>query len=217
LKRDDDATTLQALSRTFLRGLAIVLPALLTGYVLWWLAATAEGTLGPALSRLLPTDRYVRGLGILAGVGLILAVGAITRLWLARKLLELLEGVIGRIPLVKTIYGSIKDLMGFFSGDAKGELEQVVLVRFETPPMRMLGFVTREDLTSTSPELDAEQIAVYLPMSYQIGGFTVIVPRSMVAPVAMTVEEAMRFAMTAGVSGKPAAPPHPPPSASPAH
>ena len=82
-------------------------------------------------------------------------------------------------------------------------IEQVVLVRFENPPMRMLGFVTREDLTTTSSDLDQDQIAVYLPMSYQLGGFTIIVSRSMLSPVAMSVEEAMRWAMTAGVSGEP--------------
>jgi uncharacterized membrane protein len=190
------------LSRTFLRGLAVVLPAVLTAYVLWWLATAAEGTLGPVLRKVIPGEFYVRGLGILVGLALIFTVGAVTRFWLAQKLLDGFESLVARVPLVKTIYGSIKDLMGFFSSGGKKDLEQVVLVRFENPTMRMLGFVTREDLTTTSPDLDAEQVAVYLPMSYQIGGFTVVVPRSMLSPVAMTVEEAMRFAMTAGVSGE---------------
>jgi len=191
------------LTRTFLRGLAVLLPAALTAYLLWWMAVGAERSLGTVLEKILPAQVYFRGLGILAGAGLVLAVGAITRLWLARKLIEGVEALITRVPLIKTIYGSIKDLMGFFSGEGKKDLEQVVLVRFENPPMRMLGFVTREDLTTTSSDLDQDQIAVYLPMSYQLGGFTIIVSRSMLSPVAMSVEEAMRWAMTAGVSGEP--------------
>jgi uncharacterized membrane protein len=193
---------LRTISRTFLRGLAVVLPALLTGYVLWWLASAAESTLGPVLRRLIPSQRYVRGLGVVVGLALIFAVGALTKLWLARKLIDAFEALVARVPLVKTIYGSVKDLMGFFSSNGSKELEQVVLVRFDNPPMRMLGFVTREDLTTTSPDLDSEQVAVYLPMSYQIGGFTVFVPRASLTPVAMSVEAAMRFAMTAGVSGE---------------
>jgi uncharacterized membrane protein len=82
----------------------------------------------------------------------------------------------------------------------------VVQVQIPGMPIRMLGFVTLEDLDGVglaSPDGGEESVAVYLPMSYQIGGYTVLLPRSYLTPVDMGMEEAMRFLITAGLSRTP--------------
>jgi uncharacterized membrane protein len=72
---------------------------------------------------------------------------------------------------------------------------------FPNTNIRLLGFVTRDDVHDIAEGLAPEQnIAVYLPMSYQVGGYTVFVPRDSVEPVNMSMNEAMRFAITAGMS-----------------
>jgi uncharacterized membrane protein len=80
---------------------------------------------------------------------------------------------------------------------------QVVMVQIGDSRARVLGLVTREDFSDLPPGIGAkDSVAVYVPMSYQLGGFTTIVPRSAIQPVNMTMEEAMRFAVTAGLSKK---------------
>ena len=194
------------MTKTFLRGLAIVLPITITAYFIYWLGTTAEATLGGALRPLLSEDLYVPGMGVMAGVALVFVVGLLARLWLMRTLIGWGERVLEKIPLVKTIYGSVRDLMSFFSADKKDKLDQVVLVTLVEGSPQLLGFLTREALDEFDGAVSGENpVAVYLPMSYQIGGFTVLVPRSRVTPTKMSIEDGMRFAMTAGVSASAAA------------
>ncbi len=187
---------------TFLRGLVTVLPIALTLYILWWLGSLAESVLGRPLKALLPDWLYVPGLGIAVGTVLVFAVGLVMELYVARRLLAGAERLVLRIPLVKTVYGALKDFAGFISSTSKAEAAWQQVVRVQVAPnLHLLGFVTRQDLgASPLGVAGADTVAVYLPMSYQIGGYTVLLPRAMVEPVAMSMEEALRFTITAGMS-----------------
>ncbi|HDK02522.1 MAG TPA: DUF502 domain-containing protein, partial [Gammaproteobacteria bacterium] len=106
-----------------------------------------------------------------------------------------------RVPLVKTLYGSVRDLMNFFSGSSAGRFNQVVSVAIPNSELRLMGLVTRDQVADVDPGLAPENaVAVYFPMSYQIGGYTVFVPRSALTPVNLSINAAMRFAVTAGMS-----------------
>lgn len=191
------------LSKTFIRGLMVLLPVALTLYIVYWLGSSAEATLGKLLQRLLPESTYFFGMGMLAGTILIFAIGLLTRVWLARKFGAMIDTLLEKLPLFKTLYSSIRDLFGLFSGDSKDQLGQVVSVEFEFGQFSMLGFVTRENFDDMSDVSGGEgRVAVFLPMSYQVGGFTLMLPKSALTPVDMTVEECMKFAMTAGVGKK---------------
>lgn len=188
--------------RTFLKGLAVVLPLMVTIYVVHWFATTAESTLGPLVRRWLPDFMHIPGLGIVICVAGILVVGVLIDMWLTRRILRVVERLLARIPLVKTLYGSVRDLMGFLARDGdENQVQQVVVVTLNDAT-RILGFVTRNDLEEIPEAVSREEVAVYLPMSYQIGGFTVFVPRTAVTPVDMSVEDGLRFAMTAAISGE---------------
>ncbi len=193
------------LTTTFLRGLVTLLPVLLTLYILYWFAVTAERMLGGPLQWALPDWLYRPGLGIAMGIALVFAVGLVMELYVARRLVTLVEELLLRVPVVKTLYAAIKDFAGFISDSSKQKaLSQVVRVRVDGG-MYLLGFVTREDFTGLPAQLGGEgMIAVYLPMSYQIGGYTVLLPRERVEPIPMSSEEALRFAVTAGMSRTPA-------------
>jgi uncharacterized membrane protein len=185
-------------TRIFLRGLTVVLPLALTAYALWWLVFTIERFFHWLWNVLLPDAWYFTGLGIVLGVLAIYAVGVLAGAWLGRLLLELVEGVLGRIPLVKTIYGSVRDLMSFFAGKKKG-MGRVVIAEV-APGIRLLGFVTQEDAQQlTGLPADEGKTAVYLPMSYQIGGYMVLLPRDRLTQLDMKVEDALRLAITAGI------------------
>lgn len=195
---------MQKLVKTFLRGLAVVLPLALTIYILYWMGTTAEALFGGVARWLLPEGAYVPGLGIALGVAAVLVIGITFRASWVRALWSGVENLLARIPLVKTIYGSIKDFMGFFAeGDRKSELDQVVIVRFGSPPLELLGLVTSTDVERITRrgEEDSDRVAVYLPMSYQIGGFMILAPKDALERVDIGVEEALRIIVTAGMSG----------------
>jgi uncharacterized membrane protein len=148
------------------------------------------------------TKIFFTGLGTAVGLVVILVVGILMNVWVVRKLFDWGERLVSRIPLIKSVYGAISDFLRFFSPPQKGEedLRQVVMVPAGYTGGSLLGFVTRRDWDQLPPDMaDADTVAVYLPMSYQVGGYTVMFPRSALRPVGMSVEQAMRFVLTAGI------------------
>ena len=193
--------TVPRLARTFLSGLAVVLPLVFTLAVLAWLVATAEALLGTVVKWVLPEGaEYPHGLGLLAAIGLIFAVGVLMEAVYFRRLVAWFEEVLDRIPLVKTIYGAMRDLMMLFSKAGTRKFSKVVMVKVPGIEAKLVGFVTIEDFSGLAVNPGAGDVAVYLPMSYTIGGYTVFLPRSCLTPLDMSLEDAMRFVVTAGMS-----------------
>jgi uncharacterized membrane protein len=186
----------------FLQGLLAILPLVITIYLLVWLGTTAESFVGGALKKILPDKMYIPGMGVLVGFVLILLLGILLKLWLFRKIFELLEKIVEKTPVVKSIYNSIKDLTGFFDNKKEKSFNKVVRLNLMDGKIRLIGLVTREDFSKAPNGIaDDDSIAVYLPMSYQVGGYMVVVSKSQCTPINnMSVEEAMRFTLTAGVS-----------------
>ncbi len=187
----------------FLQGLIAILPIALTVYLVYWLAASAEAVLGQAMRFIIGDEYYVPGLGVLAGFLITLGIGVLLRIWLFRKVFSLGETLLQRIPGVKSLYGSIRDMVGFFDASKQKEFDKTVMVALVDETVRLMGLVTREDFEDLPAGIGDEQtVAVYLPMSYQLGGFTVMVPKAKIRPVDMKVDQAMQFVLTAAVSPK---------------
>lgn len=194
---------MKGLTRTFLTGLAAILPIVITIALLWWLGAAAEDLLGGLLQTLLPGTLYFPSLGLIVALGLVFAIGVLLRAYVVQGLFAWMEGLLERIPVVKTVHGVVRDMMGLVSGDLEKQFGAAVLVTLPGTDYRLVGFVTREDFTGLPDNLGSgETIAVYLPMSYQIGGYTLMLPRSQVEPLELSLEDAMRYTLTAGVSAR---------------
>ena len=195
---------MKSLGRIFLTGVLTVLPVLATAYLLIWLFTTAELFLGKPLRWLIPDDYYRGGMGLLVGIIVIFVVGVLMRAYIVRRVFEFSERILLEIPLIKTIYAALRDFFGMFAGQSDSEALQVVMVTLPGSSLRLMGFVTRDEF-SDLPEgiADPGEVAVYLPMSYQIGGYTVFMPRTQISPVQMPREQAMRFVLTAGLKSKP--------------
>lgn len=187
------------LSKSFIQGLAVILPTVITLYIIYWFGAIAEYSMGTVIKLFLPDRYYVPGLGLLTGLLMILAIGILMNLYLVQKVYALYENILERVPFIKSLYGALSDLMSFFSGEKGKSFNQVAMVNV-APEINLLGFITRDDF-SELPEGIGEKgiVAVYLPMSYQVGGFTVMVPRSKITLVDMTIENALTFTLTAGI------------------
>lgn len=192
---------MDALWKIFLRGLATVVPVAVTISVLYWIGVSLESVLGGILQLFIPDKYYLPGTGLIVALLAIFAVGVTVHAWIIASLIRLGERMIRRIPLAKTIYGGVRDLMRFISTTAEREhLDQVVMVDVGGD-MRVVGFVTGHGIDISEEEnKDSDIATVYLPMSYQIGGYTVCVPKSRVKALDVPVESAMRWVITAGVS-----------------
>lgn len=188
------------ISRTFLRGLVVILPAALTVAVVAWLAIGTEELLGGLIRNALPGLDYWPGMGIALGVLCVFAAGILVHDPITRWLLNRTDALLERIPGVKTIYLAIRDIAGYMTQDAGKGFRQVVAVHIQG--MRLIGFVTTEGLPGLPPGHPeaAQLVGVYLPMSYGIGGYTVYLSRDLVEPLDMTLEDAMRLALIGGVS-----------------
>ena len=209
------AMTMKRFTQYFLRGLITVLPVVLTLYLLWLFLSAVED-LALVVLRPIIGGFYVPGMGLVMAVAFIVGVGYLVSKARVRRLLRYVELPFTNIPVVKSVYSSLKSFADYFTPSGNKQAgQQVVLLRW--PGMHGLpeGF------------LPGERVAVYLPMGYNIGGYTVFVPLEWVHPIAMSVEEAMRssliawMARTTPAPGTPAAndfdidadtvPPPPPP------
>jgi uncharacterized membrane protein len=194
---------MKRLGKVMLQGLVAMLPAILTLYIIYWLVRSAETVVGAMLKLLLPDGWYLPGMGLITGLVVTFLFGVALNAFLVRRLLDMSERFMNRIPLVKTLYGSLKEFIGFFTAKRESQLNQVVTIELDVggTTLRLIGFVTRSDFSDLPSGIGGEgEIAVYIPMSYQIGGYTVIVPRSAVKPVDISIHSAMGFVVTGGMS-----------------
>jgi len=196
----DLSATLRRLAGTFFTGLIAVLPILITVALVMWLIRAAESVLGGVLGILLPSSLYLPGMGLVLSIALIFMVGLGLQGVMFRQVMLWLEDSINRIPLIKTVYGAVRDLTGLMNNKGERRFNQVVTIALPDVPIRLVGFVTVESLATAQIPGGADEVAVYLPMSYQIGGYTLLLPRSYLTPLDMSFEDAMRFVITAGIS-----------------
>ena len=197
--------TLRRIGRLFATGLLTLLPVIATIYFTLWLLGILERFFGKQVVLLLPDEWYRTGMGLVVAIAVIFATGVLMHGLLFRRLFGWAEWLLLEIPFVRSVYAALRDLLGLFAQHKEPALQVVSLKLWDE--QRILGFVTRNDFDDLPSGIAGkDEIAVYLPMSYQIGGFTVFAPRSAVTPVEMSREDAMKFILTAGLKSAGPAP-----------
>lgn len=192
------------ISKHFITGLVTILPIALTLYFLYWMAVSSEALLGNMIRLVLPEGAYWPGMGVIASLLIIFFVGLLMHLYVVRRLFAKGEQLFFHLPLIKSVYRAIRDFSDYFSPETKKEFEQVVAVSIGDTGMQVIGFVTQAEIEHLPEDFrDEDSVLVYLPLSYMIGGYAVLMPRSAIRPLDMKMEEAMRFTLTAGVTGAP--------------
>jgi uncharacterized membrane protein len=132
---------------------------------------------------------------------LIFTLGLLLNNFVTAGLLQRLQEKLTEIPLIKVVYSPLRDLMNLFAkGRDNGSLKKVVLVRFDDSK-ELLGLITRESFADLDSNLkiSPEKVAVYFPLSYGLGGYTMIVNKSHITPIDIPVEKAMSLALTAWI------------------
>ena len=172
----------------FFKGCLVLVPIVVTSYVIWLIFST--------LDRLMPMP--IPGLGIVVAAIAITLIGFLTGNVVGRRMVRLLENVLERLPIVRLLYASLKDLIGAFVGN-KRTFDRPVIVRLDADKaIVVLGFVTCDRFED--PAL-ADLVAVYLPQSYNFAGNLIVVPRDRISPVAADGASFVTFIVSGGVSG----------------
>ena len=176
--------------RSFLQGLLILSPIAITAYVIYIVFDSVDS--------LVPW--VPRGLGFVIIIAIVTFIGYMgTRFFLGKMLFDAFDHLLQHIPGIKYIYSSIKEVMGSFVGDKKRFNKPVWVCTNHNPEIWRIGFMTQKDLAYLGM---ANKVAVYLPHSYAVSGYVILVEIKSIKPVTkMTAAEAMKFAVSGGITG----------------
>ncbi|NND83470.1 MAG: DUF502 domain-containing protein [Gammaproteobacteria bacterium] len=180
----------------FVKGLLFTLPIALTFVILAWVFNATEAMFGGPIKSLLPLGWYFPGLGIVVACVFIYLIGLAIDGRVLTMVVTWMEKLLARVPLVSSVYQNIKEMVEFMSGGRDDQLSRVVLVTLQDN-VQLIGFVTQQD---ADIESDDELHAVFLPMSYQMGGYLLYLPESRLKTLDMTPREAMQKVLTAEIS-----------------
>ncbi len=196
--------------RQTLRGLLILVPIVVTVMFIVWLARSIEQMLAPLVLLVLPPDIYFPGFALLLFLAAAFVLGIVTRNVLMRKLGDAAEALLTQLPVVGKIYPIVRQLMDLLSGrNREAESGQVVTFQVPGASAAVFGIVLRRGDRQPCEWLPEECDLVYAPMSYQVGGYSLIMPRAQLQPVAMSPGEALQLIVMGGLGSTPSAVPQP--------
>ena len=187
---------MQWLRRSFIAGFFVTVPLIVSVFALVWIFGVIDGFAEPLLTRVI--GRAVPGLGILLTVLFVLLVGVTATNVLGQRLLDRGEALLMRVPVFRTIYAPVKQLMLAFSPDNQYGFKQVVMVQDPSRGL-VMGFLTKEFTVDRGrgPEL---LVAIYVPTNHLYLGDVILCPREDAFFPDLTVEEGVRMFLTGGMS-----------------
>lgn len=175
--------------RYFFQGIIIVSPIAVTAWAAYSIFDVIDTQI-PALPR---------GVGFLIVIGSLILLGWMGSTFFVWKfLIDFFDNILERTPFLKFIYGSVKDVVESFMGEKKKFTKPVLVKMRVNPEVYQIGFITQKDLGKMGL---IDKVAVYLPHSYAVSGFLVIVDRDNVTPLDINPADAMKMAVSGGVTG----------------
>ncbi len=184
------------LRRSFITGFFVTVPLIISVAALVWIFRVVDDVTQPMSVRML--GRSVPGLGVLITAGLILLVGAVANNVFGKRLLQRAEYYLLHVPVFKTIYAPVRQLVAAFSPDNEAGFKKMVIV--EDPRRGMLlGFLTRE-FTLDRGQGAEPVVAVYVPTNHLYLGDVFVYPREMATFPDLTVEDGIRIFLTGGMA-----------------
>ncbi len=183
---------------SFVRGLIVIIPLVITVWVVNAIITAFDRIVSPILVRY---GLDFPGLGFITMLLIIFVVGALSRNLVGKFVVKAIEGVITRIPLARTIYTAVKDIIGAFSLGAKGKsFRQVVIIEYPKKGIYAVGFVTNDIQWKEASRRSIDMVSVYIPYPPNpTSGIMALVPIEDVYVVAMSVEEGLKLALSGGI------------------
>ena len=204
------------MKRYLMAGLLVWVPLGITIYVILWLVGTLDQTLLLLPENLRPEAVFgfhIPGLGVVLSFAILLVTGVIAANFFGQRLIRMWEGIIERIPFVKSIYSSVKQVSDTLLSDKGNAFRKALLVEFPRPGSYTIAFLTGTPASTVAPYLPGEHVSVYVPTTPNpTGGYFLMLPRAQVRELDMTVDEALKYIISMGVvspRGSLAGPPAP--------
>ncbi|MGA9119505.1 MAG: DUF502 domain-containing protein [Bacteroidota bacterium] len=187
------------LRSTFLRGVGVIIPAVITYWVFRSLLDWVDGILSPALTGVI--GQRIPGLGFVSMLILILLVGLLTRNLAGRLVIAAIDNIIGSIPFVRSVYNAIKDLVGSFATGGKGRtFKKVIMTEYPRKGIYVIGFVTNEMIYTTADNRRIEFYNVYIPSPPNpTAGFLSLVPKQEAVVLTLSIEEGLKLVLSGGI------------------
>ena len=187
---------MKKIAKYFFQGILVLMPIVLTIYIVVVVFKFIDSILG---RHFIAQGINIPGLGLLATIIIIILFGILGSWLVSRRLLDYIDKIFGRVPLVKIIYTIIKDTMNALLG-RRSSFAKVVMINLPGDEgMKILGFITNEELEYFGLK---DYVAVYILQSMQWAGFTVLVPKERVQYLDISPDKALQFIVSAGITGK---------------
>jgi uncharacterized membrane protein len=192
-----------AIRRWLLAGLLVLVPLAITFWVLNWIVGTLDQTL-----QILPVDwhpdqvlgHHVPGFGVLLALAIVLIIGAVTSNFLGRKLVGWWDALLGRIPIVRSIYSSVKQVSDTLFAENGNAFRQALLVQWPREGVWTIAFQTGTPGGDVLNHLDGDYLSVYVPTTPNpTGGYFVMLKKSDCIELKMSVDEALTYVISMGV------------------
>lgn len=195
---------MKKLRNYFITGILVLLPMILTFYVLWlayvFVAGIIERYIGGLLEVL--TGVSIPGLGVAASILGIMLVGVLAHNVIGKRLLSLWDALIERIPLVRIVYMTVKQIVTGFTGRDEQSFQRVVLLEYPHKDSYAIGFITGTAKGAIESSLGGEALTIFVPTTPNpTSGFLLIVPKHEVKVLDMSIEEGIRLVISGGIAG----------------
>ncbi len=196
------------MKKYFITGLLVLVPLFITA----WVLSSVIGMMDQSLY-LLPEDwrpkaligHDVRGLGALLTVLIIFVTGLIATNFFGRQLILLWEALLARVPFVKSIYASVKQVSDTLFSDSGNAFRRAVLVQFPRQGTWTIAFITGQPGGDVTNHLHGDFVSIYVPTTPNpTGGYFLMLPRADVIELEMSVDEALKYIISMGVVAPPA-------------
>ena len=188
------------LRNSFLAGVAVVLPFVVTVWLLWLVVTFIDNNVEPLIPQRLNFFTEFPGGGVLIAVAVLTLVGALAGNLVGRWVVGAADRSIANLPLVRSIYGGVKQVFKQIATPERTSFKQAVLVEFPQPGSWAIGFVTNEDAAEVAHDTGLELVAVYVPQApIPTSGFLLYLPRSALKPFALPPEEALKRVISLGI------------------
>ena len=188
------------LRRRFITGLLVITPLAITIFFIKFLFTIMDGILGPLISRVLGI--HVPGLGVLATLVLIFLAGIATTNFLGRKVVEVGETILERVPLVKTIYSGSKQLVeALFVKGKDSSMRRLVMVEWPRKGSYSIGFMTNIISLDVGGGERKELVSVFIPtVPNPTTGFVFLLPKEDIIPLPFSMESGVKLIMSGGLA-----------------
>ncbi|CAO3419425.1 DUF502 domain-containing protein [Azospirillum doebereinerae] len=187
----------------FLAGVLVTAPIAITIYIAWWFVSFIDGHIRPLIPAAYNPENYlpfsIPGIGVLTVLVVVTLIGTFTAGYVGRLVLGLGEGVVERMPVIRTVYGAVKQIFETVLAKKSNAFREVVMLQYPRDGVWSLGFITGSAHPEVQRVSGEEMVNVFIPCAPPTAGYLVMVPRREVTVLNITVEDGLKLVMSGGI------------------